>query len=287
MLIYSIFSQIPLILRFLAGKIRILTDKSPLWASLLLVSLLILAINLANPADFKTRLSSLGGANIGGEITEIVSAPDGTGQVDSPVAGYQSIFLAFAASASSDSNGILEGGSYDDRDPLITGQDSILQNQNPITVPTPEPKNPVLAPTPTPYYGPYLDGYFIFPTSCFNRGRLHPYNAVDISRGDDCLYENIPVFAAASGVVTETQMTQSTAKLAYSGYGNNLTILHTNSVTTRYAHLKNILTSPGQYVSQGSIIAFMGGYPRTPGAGNSTGCHLHFGIRGAKNPFAR
>ncbi len=265
-----------------------MTDKSPLWASLLLVFSFVLAINSANPADFKNWFSSPEGVNIGGEITEIVSAPAGTQQSeDSLIAGYQSIFLAFAASAGSDSTGILEEGSYDDRDPLITGQDSILQNQNPITVPTPEPKNPVLAPTPTPYYGPYLDGYFIFPTSGFNRGRLHPYNAVDISRGDDCLYENIPVFAAASGVVTETQMTQSTAKLAYSGYGNNLTILHTNSVTTRYAHLKNILTSPGQYVSQGSIIAFMGGYPRTPGAGNSTGCHLHFGVRGAKNPFIR
>ena len=261
-----------------------MADKSPLGTSLLLVFSLILAINFYNPTGLKIRFSSLGGENIGGEITEIVSAPDGTGQNNSPAAGYQSIFLAFAASVESDSTGILEEGPYDDRDPLITGQDSILQNQNPVTVPTSEPKP---TPAPTPYYGPYLDGYFIFPTSGFNRGRLHPYNAVDISRGDDCLYENIPVFAAASGVVTETYPTQSTVKWANSGYGNNLTILHPNGVITRYAHLKEILALVGQYVNQGSIIAFMGGYPLTPGAGNSTGCHLHFGVNGAAQPFAR
>jgi len=193
--------------------------------------------------------------------------------------------LAFAASASSDSTGILEEGSYNDRDPLITGQDSILQNQNPVTVPTTEPSK--TAPRPTPYYGPSIDGYFIFPTSGFNRGRLHPYNAVDISRGDDCLYENIPVFAAASGIVSETYPTESTNRYTNGGYGNNIVLLHSNGVITRYAHLKNIMATAGQYVNQGSIIAFLGGYPRTPGAGNSTGCHLHFEVRGAKNPFIR
>lgn len=260
-----------------------------MWASLLLIFSFVLAINLANPAGFKNWFGSPEGVNIGGEITEIVSAPAGTQQSeDSLIAGYQSIFLAFAASAGSDSTGILEEGSYDERDPLITGQDSILQNQNPVTIPTPEPKS-APAPAPTPYYtaGPYLDGYFIFPTSGFNRGRLHPYNAVDISRGDDCLYENIPVFAAASGVISETYPTSSNTRYANGGYGNNIELLHPNGVITRYAHLKNIMATAGQYVNQGSIIAFMGGYPRTSGAGNSTGCHLHFEVRGAKNPFIR
>lgn len=252
--------------------------------SLFLVFSLILAINFYNQTGLKIRFSTFGADNIGGEITEIVSAPDKTGQSDSPI-GYQSIFLAFAASAGSNSDGILEEGPYDDRDPLITGQDAILQNQNPVTIPTTEPLKP--APRSAPYYGPSLAGYFIFPTTGYNQGRLHSYNAVDISRGDDCLYENIPVFAAASGVVTATYPTQSIAKWANSGYGNNLTILHPNDVVTRYAHLKNILVIAGQYVNQGSIIAFMGGYPRTPGAGNSTGCHLHFGVRGAAQPFAR
>ena len=34
------------------------------------------------------------------------------------------------------------------------------------------------------------------------------------------------------------------------------------------------------------MVATMGGQPGTPGAGKSTGCHLHFEVIGARNPFA-
>lgn len=243
---------------------------------------LVLTLNSANPGNLKNRLGTYlnSDTSIGGELTEIVSAPKQEPPKDSSF--IQSALGVFTASASN-SIGIYEDSEFDS--PLITGEDSLLQNQNPITIPTVDPVR--LPSRPAPYYGPSLDGYFVFPTSGFNRSRLHPYNAVDISRGDDCLYENIPVFAAASGIVTATYPTQSTAKWANSGYGSNLAILHPNGVTTRYAHLKNILASSGQYVNQGSIVAFMGGYPRTAGAGNSTGCHLHFEVHGAQNPFAR
>lgn len=218
------------------------------------------------------------GTIIGGEVTEIVSA-----------SSLQSVSAVSAVDINSNVADIdLESAPYDERDPLITGEDSILQNQNPITVPTPEPTPAPSQPT-LPYYaaGPYLDGYFIFPTAGFNRGKLHSYNAVDISGGDNCLSENIPVFAAASGVISATYPTESANRYANSGYGNNILLLHPNGVLTRYAHLKSILVIAGQYVNQGSIVAFMGGYPGNPGSGNSTGCHLHFEVRGAKNPFAR
>lgn len=243
----------------------------------------VLTLNSANPGDLKNRLGTYlnSDSNIGGELTEIVSAPKPE-EPPKESSFIQSALGVFAVNAGSDS-GIYEDSEFDN--PLMTGEDSLLQNQNPITVPTVESLR--LAPRPAPYYGPYLEGYFIFPTTGYNRGRLHPYNAVDISAGDDCLYENIPVFAAASGVVTATYPTQSTARWANSGYGNYFIILHPNGVTTLYSHLKNILVGVGQYVNQGSMVAFLGGYPRTPGAGNSTGCHLHFGVNGAAQPFAR
>lgn len=251
--------------------------KYPLGASLFLIFSLVFTANLANPTALIGGLTGLDrGTTIGGEVTEIVSAPS-----------LQSISVASAVEINNNAADIdLESAPYDDRDPLITGQDSLLPNQNPVTIPTPEPK-PIAPVAPAYTAGPYLDGYFIFPTIGFNRGKLHAYNAVDISRGDDCLSENIPVYAAASGVVSATYPTESASRYANSGYGNNILLLHPNGVLTRYAHLKNILVIAGQYVNQGSIIAFMGGYPGEPGSGNSTGCHLHFGVDGAKNSFAR
>lgn len=248
-------------------------------ASLFLIFSLVFTANLANPTVLINSLTGLGkGTTIGGEVTEIMSA--------SPL---PSISVASAVEISDSAVDMdLESAPYDERDPLITGGDSILQNQNPITVPTPEPTSAPSKPT-LPHYaaGPYLDGYFIFPTIGFNRGKLHYYNAVDISRGDDCLSENIPVYAPASGVVSATYPTENASRYANGGYGNNIILLHPNGVLTRYAHLRNILVIAGQYVNQGSIIAFMGGYPGQPGSGNSTGCHLHFGVRGAKQPFVR
>lgn len=245
----------------------------------------VLALHSFNPRNLKNYLGFYikSNSSIGGELTEIVSAPKSETSKDSSF--IQSALGVFAASAGSNP-GIYEDSEFDNANPLMTGEDTLLQNQNPITVPTVEAPRPA-APRPAPYYGPSIAGYFIFPTNGFNQGRLHPYNAVDISAGNDCLYNNIPVFAAASGVITASYPTQSTARWANGGYGNNLTILHPNGVTTRYSHLKNILIAGGQYVNQGSIIAFMGGYPGTPGAGNSTGCHLHFEVRGAAQPFAR
>lgn len=259
-----------------------LAKQYPFWVSLFLVSSFVFTLNSANPGNLRNRLGLYlnSDSNIGGELTEIVSAPKSEPLKENSF--IQSALGVFVANADSGS-GIYEDSEFDNF--LITGEDSLLQNQTPITVLTVEPPRP--APRPAPYYGPSLDGYFIFPTMGYNRGRIHPYNAVDISAGDDCLYENIPVFAAASGVITATYPTQSTARWANSGYGNYFTILHPNGVVTLYSHLKNILVSPGQYVNQGSIVAFMGGYPRTAGAGNSTGCHLHFGVRGAAQPFAR
>ncbi len=54
-----------------------------------------------------------------------------------------------------------------------------------------------------------------------------------------------------------------------------------------YGHIQTSLVNPGSQVYQGQVIALLGGAPGTPGAGSSTGCHVHFGVSGARNPFAR
>jgi len=130
---------------------------------------------------------------------------------------------------------------------------------------------------------PLASSYFIYPTVSrrISQG-LHWYNAIDFDGqcGD-------PIFAAAGGTVLKVKLTSSSSRDAFGGAGNHLTILHLNGVVTMYGHLLISFVNPGDEVSQGQIIALMGGQPGTPGAGLSTGCHLHFGVSGAKNPFAK
>lgn len=46
-----------------------------------------------------------------------------------------------------------------------------------------------------------------------------------------------------------------------------------------YCHLSRLAVTPSQVVSAGSPIGLSGGQPGAPGAGNTTGPHLHLSIR--------
>jgi len=113
--------------------------------------------------------------------------------------------------------------------------------------------------------------WLIIPTTGNNWGRTHSYNGVDIA--NDC---GTPVYAAAGGVVI-----LSDASGWNGGYGKYIKIQHPNGVVTLYGHASALLVSQGQSVSQGQLIAYMGT------TGRSTGCHLHFEVRGATNPLAK
>jgi LysM repeat protein len=143
------------------------------------------------------------------------------------------------------------------------------------TMPSPSSVPPKYVGAPTEV--PVANSYFIppLPTPYLITQGLHWYNAVDLTRGK-C---GDPIYAAAQGTVQ---------KVGYDSVGgNHITILHPNGVVTYYGHLQTILVSSGQSVSQGQMIGLMGGQPGMVGAGISTGCHIHFGVIGAKNPFAK
>lgn len=121
---------------------------------------------------------------------------------------------------------------------------------------------------------PLANSYFIYPIPAPHRitQALHPFNAIDFSNavcGES-------VYAAAGGTVQRT------------GYmsigGRYVRIIHPNGVVTYYGHMSSILVRPGERVLQGQILGYTGysGYtvPRGP-----AGCHLHFEVRGAVNPF--
>lgn len=83
-----------------------------------------------------------------------------------------------------------------------------------------------------------------------------------------------PVYASSGGTVAVAG--------SLNGYGNCVYINHPDGRQTRYGHLSEILVSPGQSVSQGTLIAKSGN------TGRSTGPHVHFEIliNGTQvNPF--
>ena len=76
---------------------------------------------------------------------------------------------------------------------------------------------------------------------------------------------NVPIVAAADGVVVTAHVSSS--------YGNVVYISHSingHIYTTVYAHMSRYIVSAGQTVSKGQQIGFMGS------SGEATGQHLHF-----------
>jgi murein DD-endopeptidase MepM/ murein hydrolase activator NlpD len=123
---------------------------------------------------------------------------------------------------------------------------------------------------------PLANSYFIYPVPRSYRltQGLHPFNAVDLSNGA-C---GGPAYAAAGGIVQQA---------GYHGVaGNYVRILHPNGVVTFYGHLSGQAASPGERVLQGQIVGYVGHSGYTIPAGPA-GCHLHFEVRGAANPFAK
>ncbi len=116
--------------------------------------------------------------------------------------------------------------------------------------------------------------YFMVPISNarITQG-LHWFNAVDFSNGA-C---GGPVVAAAGGKVQKL----GTGSVS----GNYVNIIHTNGVVTYYGHLSKFAVVAGQKVNQGQIIGYIGHTGLTIPSGEA-GCHLHFDVRFAVNPFA-
>jgi LysM repeat protein len=117
---------------------------------------------------------------------------------------------------------------------------------------------------------PSISGYFIHPLPGAVRTQgIHGYNAVDF--GAD---SGTPVRAAAGGKVIVSRVGGWNG-----GYGNYIVIEHSNGTQTLYSHNSKNTVWQGQTVVQGQIIGYVGS------TGRSTGNHLHFEVRGAKNPF--
>ena len=118
--------------------------------------------------------------------------------------------------------------------------------------------------------GPELVGYYIRPIDGgYKTQGLHGYNAVDIGTPVGTI-----LHAAAAGQII-------VAKNAgwNGGYGKYVVIAHYNGTQTVYGHMSSVNVNVGDLVYQGQVIGLTGN------TGHSTGPHLHFEVRGAKNPL--
>jgi murein DD-endopeptidase MepM/ murein hydrolase activator NlpD len=74
-----------------------------------------------------------------------------------------------------------------------------------------------------------------------------------------------PVRATADGEVSDASMG--------AGYGREVVLNHGHDVMTVYGHLSAIAVLPGQHVTQGQVVGYVGQ------SGRSTGPHLHYEVR--------
>ena len=118
--------------------------------------------------------------------------------------------------------------------------------------------------------GPEIIGYYLHPVPGAIRTQgIHGYNAVDLAART-----GTSVRAAAAGTVIVSRTTGWN-----SGYGAYVVVRHDNGTQTLYAHMSRVDVSVGDVVAQGTALGAVGN------TGRSTGPHLHFEVRGAKNPF--
>ena len=114
-------------------------------------------------------------------------------------------------------------------------------------------------------------------TSAFGM-RVHPvlgyermHSGIDLAAA-----QGTPIYATRAGKVT-------TCSYQAGGAGNYVSINHLDGFSSIYMHMTHYVVSPGQSVSQGQLIGYVGS------TGISTGPHLHFGVSYAGtyvNPLA-
>lgn len=172
----------------------------------------------------------------------------------------------------SDKDDIIQFNNLDANEVLIAGETIIVpegelnEEQSERSKDSPAQKSPKKYASNLPFY----DDYYEKPVNGGYKSQgIHGYNGVDLA-----IYCGAPLYASASGDVIISRSSGWNG-----GYGKYIVINHQNGTQTLYAHNSENIVSQGEHVSQGEQIGYIG---RT---GNTTGCHVHFEIRGAKNPF--
>lgn len=241
-----------------------------------------ISVYVVRPGDTLSEIANMFGVSVNtiiwaNNLSGIKDVHPGDTLIILPISGIKRTVVkgdtlkSIAKKYGADANEIAQFNGLDVGDPLIV--DSI------IIIPGGE----ISAPTPTPTKrsssnsnsfannGPIQTGYFSnpLPGGIITQG-LHDGKAVDIGAA-----RGTPIHAAADGTVIIVRNNGGWN----GGYGNYVVITHDNGTQTLYAHMKSAIVSPGQSVSSGQIIGYVGM------TGHTTGPHVHFEVRGGGNPF--
>lgn len=180
---------------------------------------------------------------------------------------------SLAKKYSADAEEIAQFNGLDQTIPLVIGSTIIIPGGE-IAPPAPSVRSSRQSST---IHGQYLGGggsvqpgYYSHPMpGGVITQSIHGWNGVDIGAA-----RGTTIHAAADGTVIIARNGGWNG-----GYGNYVVIIHNNGSQTLYSHMRSVIVSPGQKVSSGQIIGYVGS------TGLSTGSHLHFEVRGAANPF--
>jgi murein DD-endopeptidase MepM/ murein hydrolase activator NlpD len=159
------------------------------------------------------------------------------------------------------------------------GSSLIKPGEELVFLPVSKSGTSIVAPKSSQNFGDVINGFFKRPVGGgWNWGVVHDNKympAIDISKA--C---GAPIYAAAAGKIIKV----GSPSYYNQGYGGYVVISHSNGTKTLYAHNSENLVEVGDSVEQGDEIAKIGNTGMTYG---STGCHIHFGVLGAPNPFAK
>jgi murein DD-endopeptidase MepM/ murein hydrolase activator NlpD len=103
-------------------------------------------------------------------------------------------------------------------------------------------------------------------TSSFGE-REDPFN------GEGAFHSGIDISAAFGAPVRATADGEVSGASTVSGYGREVVLNHGHGYETLYGHLSAIAVLPGQHVTLGQVIGYVGQ------SGRATGPHLHYEVR--------
>ncbi|OIO30912.1 hypothetical protein AUJ77_01040 [Candidatus Nomurabacteria bacterium CG1_02_43_90] len=244
-----------------------------------------ISIYTVHKGDTLPQLAKMFGVSVNtilwaNDLSRDASLKEGQSIIILPVDGIQYVVKrgdtveGIARKYQADATEIFEFNNIESDKNIFIGDTILIPNGKEVSVEAPKVKAPTNSRASIIAKYPSYDGYYTHPVPAGHKTQgIHGYNAVDYGAPI-----GTPVYAAAEGTVIVSHF-RPLSDPWFGGYGNYIVIQHPNGTQTLYGHLSAVYVTEGAHVEQRQPIGEVGS------TGHSTGPHLHFEVRGARNPF--